>query len=121
MRRLILTIAAALSLSGCAALGSLMTGQAPAPLAHTAVDEKGIVLALKSADTIATIVDSLVAAKVIVPGTPLALTIKHSLIALRDGLAAASAAQRAGNATSYAEAMSQASTALGALQAALGR
>jgi hypothetical protein len=117
MKRLIIA-SLALALASCTGLASIGSTP-PAPLAHTSLDEKGINLALKSADAIATAVDLLVAAKAIVPGTPRALTVKRGLLALRGGLVAASAAQRAGNATSYDEAIRNAEAALAAVQSAL--
>jgi hypothetical protein len=117
MKRLLIA-SLALALTSCAGLGSIVSTP-PAPLSHTSLDEKAINLALKSADAIATAVDLLVAVKQIVPGTPRALNVKRGLLALRDGLVAASAAQRAGNATSYEEALRNAEAALAAVQSAL--
>lgn len=83
----------------------------PAPGAATTLDDKALIVALQSADAIATSVDALVAAKVLVPGTPRALTVQSALKRLRSFLATASAAQRAGSATSYADALRNAATA----------
>ena len=129
-----LAIAASMLVAGCGVTGTLTdpatagvagamidaTGAvAPAPLAKTLIDEKGVVIALQSADVIATGVDQLVAAGVIVPGSPRALTIKSGLIALRSFLIAASAAQQAGNADTYAEAMTEAAKAFREIAGAL--
>lgn len=119
MRKLMLALAA-LALSACAGFGSLPVAP-PTPLAHTAIDEQAINIALKTADLVATLVDLAVASKGLTPGSPKALTVKTGLIALRDGLKAASAAQRAGNATTYREALKQASAAVDAVKSALGR
>lgn len=84
----------------------------PAPGTATLIDDKALVVALQSADTIATSVDTLVAAKVIVPGTPRALAVRSGLQRLRSFLTAASAAQRAGSATSYQQALRDAAIAV---------
>lgn len=129
--RALLAALAALSLIGCSTtsstekpsapatmagvVGSVIdaTGEAPpAPLAQTLVDDKALVLALQSAETIATTVDALVAAKVLVPGTPRALAVQSALKRLRGFLTAASAAQRAGNATTYRAALTDAAVAV---------
>lgn len=97
------------------AVGSVIdaTGARPPALPATVViDDKALVIALQSADTIATSVDALVAARVIVPGTPRALAVRSGLQRLRSFLTAASAAQRAGNATSYRQALTDAATAV---------
>lgn len=91
----------------------------PAPGAATLLDDKALVVALQSADTIATSVDALVKARVIVPGTPRALAVQSALKRLRSSLTAASAAQRAASATSYAEALRNAATAARDVAAAI--
>jgi hypothetical protein len=126
MRKLIMSamLALAMPLASCAALndapasagaiGTVIdaTGvEAPAPLAETTIDEKAILVALESADTIATSVDVLIGLKVIVPGTPRALAIKSALIRMRSALTAASAARRAGNAKSYSDLLTNAAIA----------
>lgn len=84
---------------------------APAPLAYTLIDEKAVLMTLDAADSLATTVDHLIQARVIVPGSPTALNIKGALVILRRVLPAASAAQRAGNATTYKAAMADAALA----------
>lgn len=126
MRKLIMLAALTLAmpLASCAALtdgtataGAIGTAidasgaEAPAPLADTSIDEKAILVALESADTIATSVDVLIDLKVIVPGTPRALAVKSALIRMRSALTAASAARRAGNAKSYADLLTNAAIA----------
>jgi hypothetical protein len=127
MRILIAALALlAVPLAGCASLGNVTdpatagsvgavidsTGaKPPAPGTATLLDDKALVVALQSADTIATSVDALVAARVIVPGTPRALAVQSALRRLRSFLTAASAAQRAGSASSYASALRDAATA----------
>lgn len=85
---------------------------APAPLAHTTIDEKGLILALQTFDTVLTAVDRLVAARVIVPGSPRALQIADAIHTAKLAYQAASAAQRAGNSGSYIAAIGQASVAV---------
>lgn len=92
---------------------------APAPFAKTLIDEKGVLIALESAEVIATGVDHLVAAGVIVRGSSNALTIKQGLISLKAFLRTASAAQKAGNATTYSEAMTEAAKAFRTVASAL--
>ena len=129
-----LAIAASMLVAGCGVTGTLTDpasaggvgavldaagAKAPAPLVVTLIDEKGVLIALESADVIATGVDQLVAAGFVVPGSPRALTIKAGLIALRSFLTAASAAQKAGNADTYAEAMTEAAKAFRSVAGAL--
>lgn len=138
MKRLLnlgLLIAASLGFAGCGVTSVGLTDPAtagtvgatidatgavaPAPLAKTLIDEKGVLMALQSTDVIATGVDRLVAAGVFVPGSPKALTIRSGLVALRTFLKAASAAQKAGNANSYAVAMTEAAKSFREIAAAL--
>lgn len=104
---------------GVGAVLDAVGAKAPAPLVVTLIDEKSVLIALESADVIATGVDQLVAAGFVVPGSPRALTIKTGLIALRSFLTAASAAQKAGNADTYAEAMTEAAKAFRSVAGAL--
>lgn len=135
MRKLFGFFLAALALSACASLPGAVTDpasagalgavvdatgtQAPAPLASTVIDDHALIVALQGADTIATAVDALVAAHVLVPGTPRALAVKSGLQRLKSFLEAASAAQRAGSTTSYQSALSNASQALSDIAAAV--
>jgi hypothetical protein len=84
----------------------------PAPLQKTVIDEKGLIAAYSAFDVALSAVDGLVAAGVIVPGSPRALQIKGLLITARTGLDAASSAQKAGSAATYAEALQSARDAL---------
>jgi predicted small lipoprotein YifL len=116
------TVGPLTSPSGASAAGAAIdaTGAtAPAPLNATTIDDKALIVALQSADTIATSIDALVAAKVIVPGTPRALAVQSALKRLKSFLQAASAAQRAGSATSYARALGSAATAAKDIQSAI--
>jgi hypothetical protein len=127
MRMMLALAAVALCLGGCAngpglpsaetaaTVGGVIdaTGaKAPAPLASTSIDEKAVVLAFEAADTVATQVDTLVATGLLVKGSPKALAVKSALGRLRSFLTSASAAQKAGNATTYRQALSDAATAM---------
>jgi len=85
---------------------------APAPCSVSAVDEKGLVLALETFDTTLTAVDRLIAAKVIVPGSPRAIQIADAISAAKTAYQAASAAQKVCNTTSYLTAIGQAQIAV---------
>ena len=93
----------------------------PATLTRTTIDDKAVHLAFATFDTALTIVDGFVASGTIVPGSPQALRIKRAVLATNDALIAASAAQRAGSATTYTAALRNAETALDSLRAALKR
>ncbi len=119
MRRILLAALAPLALltSGCA--GFLDTVNAPAPLEQTVIDEKAIVLALSTFDTVLTAVDALKASGHITPGSPKALTLARHIDTARLALEAASAAQRAGSTSSYFTAIEQARVAIGLVKEAL--
>lgn len=105
-----LLIALALSTAACTP-GIDILG-APAPLQKTVIDEKGLLAAWSDFVVALTAVDGLIVAKVIVPGSPRALQIKGYLKTAQNGLNAATAAQKAGNASSYFAALNEAQTAL---------
>ena len=96
------------------ALGACATNPlaAPAPLASTTIDEKGLIIALQTFDTLLTAVDKLVAVGVIKPGSPRALQIADAIHTGKLAFQAASAAQRAGNSGSYITAIGQAQVAI---------
>ena len=106
MRKLI--IALSLGLAAC----STNPLASPAPLASTTIDEKGLIIALQTFDTLLTAVDKLVAAGVITPGSPTAVKIADAINTAKIALQAASAAQQAGNASSYISAISEAQAAI---------
>lgn len=121
MRRFLFApvLALGLILSGCAGLGTFDPRQAPAPLEQTTVDEKALVLALETFDTVLTSVDILLEAGYIVPGSPRALEIAGNIDRARNALGAASAAQRAGSTSSYLEALEEARAAIALVKSAL--
>jgi hypothetical protein len=96
------------SLTGCATnpLAS------PAPLASTTIDEKGLIIALQTFDTLLTAVDKLVAVGVITAGSPHAIAMADAINKAKIAYQAASAAQRAGNSASYITAIGQAQVAI---------
>jgi len=104
-----LFIGLSLVLAGCTTFNPVTT---PAPLASTAIDEKGLIIALQTFDTVLTAVDKLVAAKVIVPGSPRAVQIANAISTAKLAFQAASAAQKAGNSSNYIVAIGRAQTAV---------
>lgn len=97
-------------------------GQAPpVTLAATTIDEKAIRAAFVTFDHALDLIDAAVAGGVIHRGTPTALTIRRVVVTTQAALNAASAAQRAGNATSYTAALHDAESALASLRIALAR
>jgi hypothetical protein len=110
----ILIAIAAFSLTSCATLDRIVSS--PAPLAATTIDEKTLVIALQTFDVALTAVDRLIDAKVIVPGSPRALQIADAIHKAKVAYQAASAAQRAGNSSSYFTALAQAQMAVGQIQ-----
>lgn len=94
--------------------------QAPAPLAASTIDEKTLVLALQTFDTALTAVDRLIAVGVIKPGSPRAVQMADAIHKAKVAYQAASAAQRAGNTTSYLTALSQAKLAVGEMSTLIG-
>jgi len=97
-------------------------GQAPpATLSRTTIDEKVVRGLYKSFDFALSLIDGARAGGMIVRGTPTALAIRDGILATKAALMAASAAQRASNATTYTAALRDAERALAALQLALVR
>ena len=95
--------------------------KAPAPLADTILDEQVVATLIDGADAVATGVDLMVAGGVLVSGSPTALTVKAALIELRRWLPVAAAAQKAGNAATYREALRESAEAFLAIKSALKR
>jgi hypothetical protein len=113
---------ALLAVASSAATVADAIGEAPpATLSRTMIDEKAVRIAFQTFDASLSVIDGFVATGAIVRGSPTALTLKRGILATRDALKAASAAQRAGNATSYRAALSQAEQALAEVRSALAR
>lgn len=109
-------IALSLAVSACAPGGVLST---PAPLTHTVLDEKALILALQTFDTVLTAVDRLVAAGVITPGSPRAVQIADAIEKAKVAYQAASAAQRAGSSTNYLAELANAGSAVAQINSLL--
>jgi hypothetical protein len=117
MRRLMLCAAlACMSLTGGCMAEAL---EAPAPLAGMVLDDQAVAYAFETADAVTSLVDARIAQGKLVPGTPKAKTVAGYLRTLKAAVNAASAAQRAGSASSYREAFSNAKIALAAIRAAV--
>lgn len=127
MRRFALLLALPIALSGCGFSfttgGPLSSGAAaPAavtPLGNTAIDDRAVRLAWVGYDALLDTVDALVAAKVLVRGTPRALAVKRGVDDALLALEALSAAQRAANQTNYAAAMRDATDAMSRIRQAM--
>lgn len=120
--KILLTLFMALCLSGCAGLGALMTATGsppPAPLAATVIDDQAVNFALESFDAALSLVDAAVAAGRIKPGSPQAKALAVKIRQVNHFLAVADAAQKAGQAATYADAFRQARTALSEFRAAI--
>lgn len=103
-----LLIAIALATAGCTSIAPITS----APLMQTTVDEKALILSLQTFDTVLTAVDQLIAAGVIKPGSRRAVQIADVIAKAKVAFNAASAAQRAGNATNYISAIADAQQAV---------
>ena len=113
-----LIILAAFSLSSCALIDKAVS--APAPLAQTMIDERGLVLSLQVFDTALNAIDRLIEARVIVPGSPRAIQIADAIRSAKLAYQAASAAQRVGNSGSYLTAINQAQVAIANINLLIG-
>lgn len=110
MKKILIALSlASMSLSSCTTVRSL---SGPAPLSRTTIDEKTLIVGLQTFDTVLTAIDRLVAARVIVPGTPRAIQIADAIQKAKVAYQAASAAQKVGNASSYLAALVQAQDAI---------
>ena len=95
-------------------------GQAPPPtLARTTIDDKAIRVAFMAFDKALTVIDAFLDSGYLKPGSPSALRIRRGVLATQAALNAASAAQRAGSATTYTDALEKARLALTDIQLVL--
>jgi hypothetical protein len=127
----ILIAALALALCACTTLGQLGTGspldaalntaagaadaigaKPPAPLGSTVIDEQGVTLAWEGFKAALDGINALRRAGVIKDGSPRAVKLADAIDLTTAALTAASAAQRASNATSYRAALADAKAAL---------
>lgn len=94
----------------------------PAELtAKVTIDDKAVRIAFLSFDAALTVIDAFVATGAIERNSPTAIRIRDGIRLTQRSLNAASAAQRAGQAASYREALVQAQLALAGITSALGR
>lgn len=113
MMRRLLPLLLVVALPAC---GQLNTSLPPAPLAGTAIDEKGLLLASETLYVVALSVSALARTGFITPGSERASRIALALDLARDGINAAEEARKAGSATSYAEAIARATSATALIQ-----
>lgn len=106
--------ALALALAACTGAGGVTS--APAPLARTVTDEQGVRLVWEGFNTALDAINALRRAGVIQDGSPAARSLAAGIDRTTLALTAASAAQRAGNATDYVTAMNEARDALLAMR-----
>ena len=120
MKRIALVIMAALSLTGCAGLSALMMPPAPASYAErTTLDESAALTAELAYKVAGSMVDLAVQAKIVKPGTPLAVKIADADDRAYMALQAVRSAYRTGNAGNYAIAATEARAAIEAMRAAV--
>ncbi len=119
LSRLIVAATLALSALGLSACASFDPFHAPAPLEQSVLDEKALVLALETFDTVLTSVDILTDAGYIQPGSTRARQIADAIDRAKGWMQAASAAQRAGSTASYLEALEQARRAIASVKSSL--
>lgn len=111
--RKILSIAIALSLSGCTSLVPGESGvptipEAPAPLAATAIDDTALMTAWRSFDVALDAIAVLRTQGIIKVGSPKALAIANGIDRALTALQAAEHAAAAGSTTSYLTALAEA-------------
>lgn len=112
MKKIIAALTLGIALSACTPTDIVSnTGSAPAPLQKTVIDEKRLIDAWSAFDLALTTFDVLVATNKLTPGSDKAKTIAGHLETAQIALNAATAAQKAGSAISYATAVAQANKA----------
>lgn len=115
----IFIILSAFSLTACGTIGEIAS--TPPPCSQTVADEQGFNIALLSFDTLLTSVDRLIAAKVIVPGSPRALQIADAIRSGKAGYLVARDARKVCNADNYLAGLTQAQVAIGNISSLIGR
>lgn len=90
------------------------------PAAH-AKAAQALRLAFSGLDHADDVIDAFVKSGRLVRNSPAALTVRRGILATQAALNAASSAERAGSAASYAEALKQAESALASVQSAIGK
>jgi hypothetical protein len=119
MRKIALAVAlAATALSGC----GLTTGlTSPAPLNSVVIDDRAVRYAFLTLDTLATLADAAIDAKLITPGSAKAKAVASGLRKAQAAVNAASYAQKAGSLTDYNKAFEAATAAIAEVKRALGK
>lgn len=112
--RLVACLAPAMIALAACSPGSVTS--APAPLAQTVIDEQAVRLVWEGFNTALDAINVLRRAGVIQDGSPAARSLADGIDRTTLALTAASAAQRAGNATDYVTAMNEARDALLAMR-----
>lgn len=109
----------ALALSGCGALPLLtgMSGQAPAPLARTTIDDQGLETAWKAFDLALDAINVLGDLGFIVPGSERGKAVAGGIRTVNRALGAAERFAAAGSAEDYRTALGEAEQGLGELRA----
>ncbi len=118
MKRTILILATALSLSACGVIPASVAS-APAPLAQTTFDDKALRTAWDSLDVAADAINLVLDVKPRLVGTPAMIKAADALDATSAALSAAEAAVAAGSTTKYSIALAQAKKAMADLRVAL--
>lgn len=117
MRKILVAALAATSLAGCTAMN---TGTSPAPLSKVAIDDRAVRYAFLTLDTLATLADAAIDAKLITPGSAKARAVANGLVRAKAAVNAASHAQRAGSLAAYNAAFDEATAAIAEVKKALG-
>lgn len=122
MRLFLLVPLAALALGACAPglLAGLGGPAAPAPLAATTIDDKGLETAWKAFDLSLDAINTLGDLGYIVPGTPRGKAIASAIRKVNTALAAAERFAAAGSAGDYATALREAATGIGEIRTIIG-
>lgn len=120
MKKIVLAISLALTLSGCAGLGTLPVGSSPAPLAQTSIDDRALDTAWRSFDVALDAINLLTDSNVIVPGTPTARSIATAIRKVNRALAAAERFAASGSSSEYSTALAEALAGLTEIRTALG-
>lgn len=106
-------------LASCALPAGLALPPAPAPAAHTVIDDRALEVAWKTFDVAIDAINVLVQANVIKPGTPRAKTIATAIRRVNMALVAAEHADKIASVGDYAAAIKEATEAMADIHAAL--
>lgn len=113
--------ALALALSACTGLPGFALGPAaPAPLAQTTIDDRGLETAWKAFDLALDAINTLGDLGYIVPGTPRGKAIASAIRKVNTALAAAERFAAAGSSPDYATALREAANGIGEIRTIIG-